>query len=484
MKQINTVTKNTKDEILALDESTDLGNGTLIVEMAAEYVKRWLEDENGVNHLNINGRWGTGKTTIAHNVLNKFANDDAIECIHLNLWEYEFSSNPYFNVLTDMLAKMRIDGKYLKEQFKKMGWKIKAGVGIFGLDFWISLERDETQIQNKESLSEQIVKVINDAIVNSQKKYLILVDELDRCNPQKIVELLSLISRIMLKFKNCFIMSCTNNEAIKAIEQKMYPSGNRFCENYVDKIFSNVLNLDEHNEIKKIPTQLKQFQMRSEYIELTNNPLITNFINKTEELKGNYRFLKNASLRIKNLLEDEDPVLANYIFRTMIETAKTFLFLQFLLFYLIFVEKNDIAMFVEITKKSKFNLTDNFHKSALIKNISFTKSTDKNLFEEQRTPMGFGCDFIVLINGVAIHWTFFEAFLFDPSKTVKVKSLKKQIIHGGISGDLSNNKILLKAKSVHKNQILVDIFRKYYDESYLRLTEVWPHLLKRITKKF
>ena len=60
------------------------------------------DNDIGKNALNINGSWGSGKSTIVNNLEYYYQYKNDIEkpkFLIINLWEYETSSNPYYDFI-------------------------------------------------------------------------------------------------------------------------------------------------------------------------------------------------------------------------------------------------------------------------------------------------------------------------------------------------------------------------------------------------
>lgn len=103
------------------------------------------KNDNNFNNLNINGAWGSGKSTIMHN-LEKFYKEtygekDKIKWIVLNLWEYEVIVNPYFKLINDILNKILDNDEIISKNLNK-NYKIEKSVSTsWTIPFWKYLEQ-------------------------------------------------------------------------------------------------------------------------------------------------------------------------------------------------------------------------------------------------------------------------------------------------------------------------------------------------------
>ncbi|WP_425380859.1 P-loop NTPase fold protein [Spiroplasma endosymbiont of Polydrusus pterygomalis] len=82
------------------------------------------DNDLGKNILNINGSWGSGKSTIINNLENYYQcknNNQKPKILIFNLWEYETCPNPYDELLKNVFYEIFPHNNNLKT--KKKWWK-------------------------------------------------------------------------------------------------------------------------------------------------------------------------------------------------------------------------------------------------------------------------------------------------------------------------------------------------------------------------
>lgn len=277
------------------------------------------------NIININGHWGSGKSTLVVNLqkyyLEEFNNDNVTFKV-FNLWEYEIYDNPYLHILIDICFEIGIlkDSKWL-EKFKKILGMLLS-IGVFATTIYASYLTGAfpTEISKKEKepntieklISERnvinkLIQTITEFINEKKKKFVIIFDELDRCNHQNATKILSHIKNIFLKISNIFYVLSSNNTVINDYIQKQIGSIKSQVKNeyYMDKIFNKSVNL-EYALVKNSGTKLTENQYINEYI---NNLNITDLrmINKIMK-QVNYIFesIKNDNSFIVNLSNQKE----------------------------------------------------------------------------------------------------------------------------------------------------------------------------------
>lgn len=230
------------------------------------YYKRYQENSKNGLVILVNGPWGSGKTTVLESLENEIKNDETIELLAFyKSWESDYFENaylPFFYQIED-----RFSDKFILEKIassvhsvglnqimkilgKVIGKVILSKSGIDSTDFkTISGEivaeyKKETLYleEYKEflTLKKKIIEQLN-KICLEDKKYVFIIDELDRCNPKFAVDTLEIIKHFF-DIKNCiFIVSVDKlqlGESIKTIFGQ-----NMNSEIYFSKFFDYQFNL-------------------------------------------------------------------------------------------------------------------------------------------------------------------------------------------------------------------------------------------------
>lgn len=194
----------------------------------------------------VQGDWGSGKTSLLHMIrstLNPSApaentNNAEYLCIDFNTWQYsqfEMSDSLsitfltcFLNALQDKLGKtQKLSGTL--DTIKKVtaGFAKRAAlytVGKFGGDELkdaaeeaidtINGEPSTSEIDLIKQLKSQISECIDEVIISGKKRIVVFIDDLDRLNPVKAVELLEII-KIFLDCPHCVYVLAVDTDVIK-----------------------------------------------------------------------------------------------------------------------------------------------------------------------------------------------------------------------------------------------------------------------------
>jgi len=172
--------------------------------------------------IGVYGRWGSGKTSFMHLLESRLVNDDSSPYIvpaWFNPWRYEKEEHliiPFLKTVESEITKYlearngvkQNITKGLKDAAQKLstaasailyGLKADLNLGLVKLQFDIakSVSREEAIEQKQLTVAEKLSSVYYDvvtelksAVVEKDFRIAIFVDDLDRCLPEKAVELL------------------------------------------------------------------------------------------------------------------------------------------------------------------------------------------------------------------------------------------------------------------------------------------------------
>lgn len=226
--------------------------------------------ENGLVIL-LNGEWGTGKTTLLREFVEKIEKNDELELFNVyNAYEHDYYDNAYIPFFASIEDKIELKAEF-SNFIKSVGEKsinsfIVISYAVTKGIFQKTLKIDIDDV--KENLKDiQDEKINNDYLnnYNNFKKYkkqitdrmnkickektqIFIIDELDRCKPTFAIDTLEIIKHFF-DIENCiFIVSIDKiqlEESIKCV----YGNGIN-SEKYFSKLFDyqhNLLSLDFYN---------------------------------------------------------------------------------------------------------------------------------------------------------------------------------------------------------------------------------------------
>jgi hypothetical protein len=187
----------------------------------------------------IQGDWGSGKTSMMNMILNDLG--DSVASVYFNTWQYsQFNMGDELSI--SFLGQL-IDELQKKSEDKTSGTKAKKAVnfiklafrrgGVLALDTLVGGEAAKTldEFLNKMDGSEmdlpQAIKALKkdfqDCVEEATKgkgRVVFFVDDLDRLNPGKAVELLEVL-KLFMDCEGCvFVLAIDYNVVSKGVKEK------------------------------------------------------------------------------------------------------------------------------------------------------------------------------------------------------------------------------------------------------------------------
>lgn len=254
----------------------------LLMDVAEEKNVALFEDySKGLSQLILNsdarfsigifGGWGTGKTTLMNCIESKLESDDIIT-VQFNAWRYEKEENlliPLLHTLKDSLSKSGIED--VAKVAKTIGGVIHSLVAATTIKFGIPKAFDVTidggkALANAENLEKRdkaeedsiggsiyhtCYKVLHQAINdfrsgNKNRKIVIFMDDLDRCAPESILDVLESMKLFFDTEGVVFVVGLDQKVVEEAIKHK-YSS---FEQNGDDE--KNSIRIDGAEYLKKM----------------------------------------------------------------------------------------------------------------------------------------------------------------------------------------------------------------------------------------
>ena len=268
----------------------------LFYEPYADLIKEIIEDgEFNPLTIGIFGLWGAGKSTLL-NLIKDSINKDNIECIEINAWMFEGYEDAKTALMEALLKTMESKEKIIKKAgteikalLKRVNW-LKLGTKAISyaapLITSVSMANpiplllnvaNET-VNDKEKLSKAIsnaaagVENIRENYINEKDKstvenirqfktefeamlkkteinnLVVLIDDLDRCNPERIIETLEAI-KLFLSVENTTFIIAADESVIQYAIKKKYPRTNDnepdISKEYIEKIIQLPIYIPE-----------------------------------------------------------------------------------------------------------------------------------------------------------------------------------------------------------------------------------------------
>nr|QNO50049.1 hypothetical protein LAFMFFPE_00001 [Methanosarcinales archaeon ANME-2c ERB4] len=192
--------------------------------------------------IGIHGRWGSGKTSLMRMVKKRFEDDEGVKTVWFNAWAY--GDEPIGLALLQQI----LNEFQKEEKLTVKGIRLLGNIGKLGTDAvlrkttTITLKEAEDLFENsigiKSTLRDDFEAAIDECL-EDMGRLVVFIDDLDRCLPEKTIEILEVI-KLFLDVPKCIFVIGVEKEAIergievryKSKEQKIPISG----QDYIEKI--------------------------------------------------------------------------------------------------------------------------------------------------------------------------------------------------------------------------------------------------------
>lgn len=263
----------------------------LAYEPFAELVNDILLDKK-MNPLTIGlfGSWGVGKSTLLKLIQDKIQKNDSkkdkIICVPLNAWIFEGYDDAKSALMESLLCTLKEEKTVFykfKDNIEKLVKKVdllrlgamaaKHGIPLvtgmanpLGAMAYLtsnkdtikedakkiikedSTEDEESMINNIRSFRQEFKKLLDEAKIEN---LVVMIDDLDRCNPDRIIETLEAIKLFLSVPKTTFIIAI-DDAVVKYSVKRKYPKVDEadfgISENYIEKIIQLPIYIPELSE--------------------------------------------------------------------------------------------------------------------------------------------------------------------------------------------------------------------------------------------
>ncbi len=193
--------------------------------------------------IGIHGRWGSGKTSLMKMLEKRFRAGKGVRTIWFNAWAYGRDEPIGLALLQQILNEFQKE-----EKLTVKGMKLLGNIGKLGTD---ALLRKTTTITLKEAenLFESSVGIKStlrddfeaaiDECLQDGSRLVVFIDDLDRCLPEKTIEILEVI-KLFLDVPKCIFVIGVEKEVIEKGIEVRYKSKEQELpirgKDYIEKI--------------------------------------------------------------------------------------------------------------------------------------------------------------------------------------------------------------------------------------------------------
>ena len=285
-----------------LDQESDLFD----ILKKLEFIKLFLETETNYlkenNMIVLYGNWGSGKTSLINSIKEQI-NKKNYKPVIFNAWRYEKDENLAYSLFEFLLDELHITVKVQKKIRKVASILLKGSlksIKVIG-NIVSEYEKYLNKVSSEKSLYKKIAKFekefnsILESTLKDNKLLLVFVDDLDRCNPENILDLLSSIKLFFTlgeesslnepKSRVIYFCGLDKDAVIKAAELKYRDKikGEEFLEKIFDTSFYMPKNYNTENFVEKSQLFEEQKSIISKFlnsIKFTNPRHLKKIFNK------------------------------------------------------------------------------------------------------------------------------------------------------------------------------------------------------------
>lgn len=242
----------------------------------ADAIKNMLENNNDYfkknNMVALYGEWGSGKTSVMEYINKNITNYNVV---FFEAWKYEKDSNLSLSLFEMILDKIEAENDSLEqviENAKLIGKTLLSFSKNLLFNYKISLlgmtvnfdqaakdtikEMDEliertSFYTNLKKFNTSYNELLDAYHTKTGKKLLIFIDDLDRCSPENVLDLISSIKHFFIDSDKvvyfCGVDKHAVSKAINIRYQNIIKS-----EEYLEKVFDVTFNMPEIQNIDKL----------------------------------------------------------------------------------------------------------------------------------------------------------------------------------------------------------------------------------------
>ncbi|MFS4483969.1 P-loop NTPase fold protein [Hyunsoonleella sp. 2307UL5-6] len=280
-----------------------------------EIIKAFLETNteefSQIKMFSLYGEWGSGKSTLMKYLQKELKGD--FNTFFFEAWEFESDSNLSLSLLEFLTTEsqdsteealgeiVEIASKLFKGFSKSMRITF-PGLSIDGSKIIETIEEEpeETFLQLKKKFKTEFIRWEDLITKGKNPKYnIVFVDDLDRCEPENVLNLLSALKLFFTYGEKTIFFCGVDKKAVNEAVKTKYGEIVKANE-YLEKIFDISFNMPEYDDLLKLVSQY--FDNRE--IEILGDKLnwsISNFFytirftnpRRVKKILNKYQVLRN-----------------------------------------------------------------------------------------------------------------------------------------------------------------------------------------------
>ncbi|PHI03528.1 KAP family NTPase [Fusobacterium polymorphum] len=261
----------------------------------------------------VQGDWGTGKTSIMTMIKNELRNSKNLNLVWFNTWQFsQFNLGDklpltMLNKLINEVSsnKESENFKYIKKAMVGVADAILGHISGGAIEVSSFLDNEENLFEAIERLKESFQKLVNEK-AGDEGRVIIFIDDLDRIEPERAVELLEVL-KIFLDCEKCiFVLAIDYSVVTRGVKVKY---GNDFSEGKGKSFFDKIIQVPFKMPVGSYDISLyvkKCFEDIGMEVEVETLPQYINLIKYS--IGNNPRSMKrlfNSFLLLSNISDSE-----------------------------------------------------------------------------------------------------------------------------------------------------------------------------------
>jgi len=355
--------------------------------------------------IGIYGEWGSGKTSLMRLTLNSYKREKSIKTVWFDAWKYDKVEDLRVALIYSIVKQIESNPKSSEslkvkasEFLKRINWmNLAKNVSKFGISLATPYLANLINRPNEDqsvSLKHNIENLIPDNIVNSftlqslnflhefeelyknlVKKYIgengtlvIFIDDLDRCLPNKVIDILESIKLFLNAPGTIFFIGIDREIVVKGIEAKygkQRSSNSDWAKNYLDKII-------------QLPFRLPP---------LRTDTITTNFINSLYGVSPSMRTYAKIIAEVGTNPRTIKRVINNFELQTILCRKRALKINEAIIAKLIVLEfrwPNFYYDFLSLYNNSKLNIIQDIFNNPISERLSISAK-----YENDKDLLGF-----------------------------------------------------------------------------------------------
>lgn len=225
------------------------------------------EQFNEIKMFSLYGEWGSGKSSLMKYLQTELKSD--FNTFFFEAWEFEKDENLAYSLIEFLASENRDALGETCDEILKFGGRILRGLGksikmnipLFpggpGVELdpaafveEVSKEEELTFYKALENFKKEFVRLEDKIIAKSEQKYnIVFIDDLDRCEPEQVLNLLSAIKLFFTYGKKTIFFCGVDKKAVEEAVKTKYGEVIKSSE-YLEKIFDISFTMPFYDDLR------------------------------------------------------------------------------------------------------------------------------------------------------------------------------------------------------------------------------------------